>query len=73
MINDDEKCYYIAVKNKLEIYSSEQLRSKKESITNEDNCFKNAPNVSLDQQTIKKTLKKYQNLSHILISITGKA
>ena len=73
MINDDEKYYYIAVKNKLEIYSSEWLRIKKESITNEDNCFQNALNDSLDYQRIKKTLKKYQNLSHILISITGKA
>ena len=30
MINDDEIYYYVAVKNKLEIYSSEWLRSKKE-------------------------------------------
>ena len=74
MINDDtdEKCYF-GVKSKLELYSSEWLRSKKESITNEDNCFQNALNDSLDYQRIKKTLKKYQNLSHILISITGKA
>ena len=49
MINDynDEK-YYFAVKSKLELYSPEQLRSKKESITNEENCFKNALNDSLD-------------------------
>ena len=72
MINDDEKYYYFAVKSKLELYSSEWLRSKKESITNEDNCFQNALNDSLDYQRIKKTLKKYQNLSHILTSITGK-
>ena len=42
MINDDEK-YYFAVKNKLELYSFEWLRNKKESITNEDNfskCFR---------------------------------
>ena len=41
MINDgdDEKYYYFAVKSKLELYSSEWLRSKKESITKEDNCF----------------------------------
>ena len=32
MINDDdEKCYYFAVKSKLELYSSELLRSKKGS------------------------------------------
>ena len=31
MINDDnEKYYYFAVKNKLELYLSELLRSKKE-------------------------------------------
>ena len=42
MINDDdEKYYYFAVKSKLELYSSECLRSKKESITSEDNCFDN--------------------------------
>ena len=51
--NDDEKYYYFAVKSKLELYSSEWLRSKKESITNEDNCFQNALNDSLDYQTIK--------------------
>ena len=32
MINDDEKYYYFAVKSKLESYSSEWLKSKKESI-----------------------------------------
>ena len=53
MFNDDEKYYYFAVKSKLELYSSEWLRSKKESITNEDNCFQNALNDSLDYQTIK--------------------
>ena len=41
MVNDDEKYYYFAVKSKLELYSSEWLRSKKESITNKDNCFQN--------------------------------
>ena len=70
---DDEKYYYFAVKSKLELYSSEWLRSKKESITNEDNCFQNALNDSLDYQRIKKTHRKYQNLDHILISISGKA
>ena len=67
MINDDEKYYYFAVKSKLELYSSEWLRSKKESITNEDNCFQNALNDSLDYQTIKthperiSKLKSYIN------------
>ena len=43
MINDDdEKYYYFAVKINLELHSSEWLRSRKESITSEDNCFQNA-------------------------------
>ena len=44
MINDDEKYYDFALKSKLELYSSEWLRSKKESITNEGNCIQNALN-----------------------------
>ena len=65
IINDDddnEKYYYFAVKSKLELYSSEWLRSKKESITNEDNCFQNALNDSLDYQKIKKDLQKISKL-----------
>ena len=53
MINDDEK-YYFAVKSKLELYSSEWLRGKKKSVTNEDNCFQNALDDALDYQRIKK-------------------
>ena len=55
MINNDdnEKYYYFSVKSKLELYSSEWLRNKKEWITSEDNCFQNALNDSLDYQTIK--------------------
>ena len=34
MINDDEKYHYFVVKNKLELFSSEWLRSKRESIAN---------------------------------------
>ena len=41
MINDDdEKYYYFEVKGKLELHSSEWLRSRKEPITNEDTFFK---------------------------------
>ena len=61
MINNDEK-HYFAVKSKLELYSSEQLQSKKESIVNEDNCFQNALNGSLDFQRIKKHLEKILKL-----------
>ena len=66
MINDDDEKHYFAVKSKLELYSSEWL------LTNEDKCFQNALNNSLDYQRIKKPHREYQNLSHILISITGK-
>ena len=63
MINDDdEKYYYFAVKSKLELYSSEWLRSKKESITSEDNCFQNALNDSLDYQTIKTRPERISKL-----------
>ena len=55
MINDDDDAekYYFAVKSKLELYSSEWLRSKNESIFNNNNSFQNALNDSLDYQTIK--------------------
>ena len=55
MINDDDhnEKYYFAVKSKLELCSSEWLRSKTESITNKDNSFQNALKDSLDYQTIK--------------------
>ena len=57
MINDDDdddnEKYYFVVKIKLELYSSEWLRSKKESITSEDNCFQSTLNDSLDYQIIK--------------------
>ena len=46
MINDDDKkYYYFAVKINLELHLSELLRSRKESITSEDNCFQNALNI----------------------------
>ena len=62
MINDDEKYYYFAVKSKLELYSSEWLRTKKESITNKDNCFQNALNNLLNYQKIKKDPQKISKL-----------
>ena len=72
MINDDQKYYYFAVKSKLELYASEWLRNKKQSTIEGNKCFQNALNDVLDYQRIKKKPKKYQNLSHILTSITGK-
>ena len=62
MINGNEKFYYFSVKSKLELYSSEWLRSKKESITNGDNCFQNALNDALDYQKIKKDPQKISKL-----------
>ena len=73
MINDEaEKCYYFAVKNLLELYSFEWLRSKKAAMINDGNDFQNALNDALDYQTLKKPHKKYQKLSLILVSIIGK-
>ena len=48
MINDDEKYYYFVVKRKFELYSSEWLRTKTQSITNGDNYFQDALNDALD-------------------------
>ena len=63
MINDDDnEKYYFAVKSKSELYSSEWLRSKKESVTNKGNCFQNALNDSLDYQ---KSKKNPQNISKL--------
>ena len=63
-INDDgnEKFYYFAVKIKLELYSSEWLRSKKESIANGANWFQNALDDSLDYQRIKKDPQRISKL-----------
>ena len=62
MVNDDNEKYYFVVKSKLELCSSEWLRSKKESITNEDNCFQNAFNDSLNYQRIKKDRQRISKL-----------
>ena len=63
MINDDaEKFYYFAVKSKLELYSSEWLRNKKEAIINGDNFFQNALNDSLYFQSIKKDPQKISKI-----------
>ena len=64
MINndDDDEKYYFAVKSKLELYSSELLRSKKESITNEGNCFQNALDDTLNYQTTKANPERISKL-----------
>ena len=72
MINDDaEKYYYFAVK-KIELYSSEWLKNKKEAIINGDNCFQNALNEALNYQNIKKDPQRTSKIKHILVSIIGK-
>ena len=71
MINYDEQYHYFAVKNKLELYSTEWLRSKKESITNGDYCFQNALVDALDYQRIKKDLQEILKIKSYLTSITG--
>ena len=65
--------YYFPVKSKLELYSSEWLRNKKEAIIDGDNCFQNALNDALDYQRIKKKpARNIKNIKNILVSITGK-
>ena len=55
MINDKaEKCYYFAIKNLLELYSFEWLRSKKAAIINNDNCFRIALKDALNYENIEK-------------------
>ena len=65
MTNDDNEKYYFAVKSKLELYSSEWLRSKKESITSENNCFQNALNDSLNYKTIKANPERTSKLKKL--------
>ena len=51
MTNDEaKKCYCFAVKNELELYSTQWLKNKKEAIVNGDN----AVNDALNYQNIKK-------------------
>ena len=54
MINDNAgRCYYFAVKDLLELNSSEWLRNEKAEITNNNNCFQNALNDALNYQNIE--------------------
>ena len=69
---DVEKYYYFAVKSKLELYSSEWLRNKKEAVINGDNCFQNALNDALNYQNIKKDSQRTSKIKHTLVSIIGK-
>ena len=64
MVNDDddEKYHYFAVKSKLELYSSEWLKTKKEAIINNDNSFQNALDDALNYQTIKASPERISKL-----------
>ena len=63
MINDEAKnCYYFCVKNLLELYSSQWLKSKKEAIFNKDNTFLNALDDTLNYQDIKTHLQRISQI-----------
>ena len=63
MINDEAKnCYYFCVKNLLELYSSQWLKSKKEAIFNKDNTFLNALDDTLNYQNIKTHLQRISQI-----------
>ena len=63
MINDEaNNCYYFAVKNLLELNSSEWLRSKKAEITNNNNCFQNALNDALNYQNIERNPQRISKI-----------
>ena len=63
MINDqDNKCYYSAVKNLSELNSLGWLRGKKEAIINGDNNFQNALDDPLNYQIIEKDLQRISKL-----------
>ena len=54
MTNDEAKnCYYFAVKNLLELYSSQWLKNKKEAIINNDSTFQNVLDDALNYQKIE--------------------
>ena len=57
------------------IDSPKWLKNKKATLNpenNDDNCFQYALTVALNHQNIGKTLKEYQKLNLLLISIIGK-
>ena len=72
MKNDDNEKHYFAVKSKLELCSSEWLRSRRESITSEDNWFQNVFNDSLNYQTIKTHPERISKLKPDINKYNGK-
>ena len=70
--DDAEIYYYFVVKIKTELFSTEWLRSKKEAIINDDNCFQNALNDALNYQRIKKTQQKISKIKPYIIQYNWK-
>ena len=63
MINDEaNNCYYFAVKNLSELYSSQWFRSKKEEIINSDNNFQNALDDTLNYQNNERDPQRISKL-----------
>ena len=80
VFNSIDLLYYHLRKTSLKrgwsyIDSPEWLKNKKATINpknNENNCFQYTLTVALNYQNIKKTLKEYQKLNILLISVIGK-
>ena len=73
MINDNaEKYYYFAVNSKLELYSSEWFKNKKEAIINGDNCIQNTLNDALNYQNIKKDPQRISKIKPYISQYNGK-
>ena len=80
VFNSIDLLYYHLRKTSLKrgwsyIDSPEWLKNKKATINpknDENNCFQYTLTVALNYQNIKKTLKEYQKLNILLISVIGK-
>ena len=80
VFNSIDLLYYHLRKTSLKrgwsyIDSPEWLKNKKATINpknDENNCFQYTLTIALNYQNIKKTLKEYQKLNILLISVIGK-
>ena len=63
MINDDaKKCYYFAVKSKLESCSFKWLKNKKNWKNRDSNNFQNNLNDALNYYSIETNLERISNI-----------
>ena len=62
IIDDAEKCYYFPVKSILKLYSSEWLKNKKASISNDNNSFQNALNDAFNCYNIESNPERISNI-----------